>query len=371
MKSSAFVWLFLCVLSLGCTRLEQQGFTLHIDMRNANPGSCYLYRLSLEGGDPVLIDSFQIQTLDQQVQLLASGKDTAMYQLTVVPVRTSYYFISDASAVWVQINATDPQAYIVKGSPGSVALQQLQHIQKGKADSLYILNNKLQNGVGDATMLQAEAARLRTLMNQNFLAFADTTTAPLAALLISQQIDFEGNIERQKLFASGLQQRFPEHKAIQGYVRKMQDYFSLLEVEYQVGDRVPEAIFKDTQGKSVATASWNGNYYLLEFWSAYCPACLESLYLKKSLYQKYHSKGFEMLALSLDEDARLLEVEQKKAAFPWPVIADLKGWSGQAAQTYKIDSIPYNMLIGPDGRVVEKNITPKALDGILSRWKGI
>lgn len=293
-----------------------------------------------------------------------------MYQLTVVPVRTSYYFISDAPEVWVQINATDPQAYVVKGSSGSAALQQLQHTQKGKADSLYILNNKIQNGVGDAAILQAKAARLRARMNQNFLAFADTTTAPLAALLISQQIDFEGDIERQKVFASSLKRRFAKHAVIQRYIQKMQDYFSLLEIEYNIGDTVPEAVFTDTQGKLVSTASWNGRFYLLEFWSSYCPACLESLYLKKGLYQKYHSKGFEILALSLDEDARLLEAEQKRAAFPWPVIADFKGWSGQAAQTYKIDSIPFNMLIGPDGRVVEKNISPQTLDNMLSSWKG-
>jgi hypothetical protein len=47
----------------------------------------------------------------------------------------------------------------------------------------------------------------------------------------------------------------------------------------------------------------------------------------------------------------------------------LKGWASQAVNTYKIDSIPYTILVGPSGKVVGKNMDAKAIEGFLRRAK--
>lgn len=359
--------LFFALFGLGaCTKKSPQGFELSISLRNANPGICLFYRLPLEGS-PVLVDSFQTSRLDEDFILSDYGPSGVyVYQLLLVAANTSLYFISDTPRVHARINAVDPQAYIATGSRGSKALQTLQHARKPLVDSLYILNNKIRNGGEGAQALILQAEVLGNRLNEALFQFSDTVGSPIAALFIAQQVDFKGDIGRHRAFTKRLAGRFPDSSPIQGYVQKLKDYFSLLETEFEVGDTLPAAVFRDIQGREVSPASFKGKYCLLEFWASYCPQCLESLEQKRGLYDTWRARGFELFAFSLDEDQVLFESQMARGPFPWPVIADFKGWSGKAAQTYKIDSIPFNFLLGPEGRILKKNISPAELGRMLS-----
>ena len=357
--------LALAVAWFGCTQPDPGGFRLNVDLRNANPGMCYLYRLPLDS-DPVLVDSFQTTQLDEQFALEDPGAAPGqLYQLLLVAARSSLYFISDTLYIRVKINAVDPQAYNVFGSQASQGLQTLQRTQKNLSDSLYILGNKIQNGFGDPDALTRQSEALRSRLNENMLQFSDTVAHPLAALFIGQQVDFGGKAAVHKAFTARLARRFPADTAIQRYVQRMRDYFSLLDTEYEVGDTLPKASFTDLRGRPVVPGATP--YVLLEFWASYCPQCLESLQSKRALYEKYWAKGFEIIAFSVDENPKMLEAEMVRAAFPWPVVADFKGWSGKGPQTYKIDKIPSNFLLGPDGRVLAKNASDAALRDILEK----
>ena len=362
----------LCLILLGlyaCTKKSPQGFQLSVALRNANSGVCLLYRLPLDGS-PVLVDSFKTTRLDEDFVLRDKGPSGEyLYQLFLVAANTSLYFISDAPRAQVTINAVVPQAYSVSGSAGSQALQALQLARKLLVDSLYILNNKIRNQLGDEAALVQQANELNRRLNEELYYFSDTVSAPLVALFTAQQVDFSGDVDRHRAFAGRMESRFSAYPPIQAYISKLKDYFSLLEIEFEPGDTLPNAIFQDIQGREVSTVLQKGKYCLLEFWASYCPQCLQSLEQKRGLYAEWKSSGFEIFAFSLDEDRALFESKIATRPYPWPVIADFKGWSGKAAQTYKIDSIPYNFLLGPDGRIIQKNISSVELTRLISRIK--
>lgn len=352
-----------------CTNKNPKGFQLSVALRNANPGTCFLYRLPLEGS-PVLVDSFRTTRLDEDFVLQDNAPlKESLYQLFLVAANTSLYFISDTPHARAAINAVDPQAYSVSGSAGSEALQALQLARKPLVDSLYILNNKINNHLGEEAVLVGQANDLNRRLNEVLYHFSDTVRTPLVALFTAQQVDFSGEIDRHRAFAGRMESRFPAHPPIQAYINKLKDYFSLLEIEYEPGDTLPNAIFRDINGREISPNFQRGKYCLLEFWASYCPQCLESLEEKRGLYAALRSSGFEIITFSLDEDRTLFESRINERTYPWPVIADFKGWSGKAAQTYKIDSIPYNFLLGPDGRIVQKNISPAELARLISRIK--
>lgn len=365
-KVRYWIGVLLPLLAAACTHPSyDKGFTLSVEIRNTNPGACYLVRLPL-AGEPVVVDSFDLTQLDESFELHDVDMDsTCMYQLQLIPARATIYIVSDTRHASLRLNAVDPMSYAIEGSAESRALQQIQQIQKPFHDTLYILGNKQQNQIGDPDSLQREAQRLRVLVASNYTYFADTVSHPLAALFIGQQIDFGQDLGAHKAFIASLNRRFPRNPWIARHVRSMQDYFSLLDTEYQVGDRIPAGRFMDTNGKVQQPDRWQGKPYLLEFWASYCPDCLVSLQQKKDLYVKYHPDGFQLIAFSLDTEQEMLQAALGAAKFPFPVVADLGGWSGSAAQTYKIDSIPFNLLIGADGRVLEKNISAEALKSYL------
>lgn len=357
---------FLLLLLNSCTP-KPQNFQLQVSLRNAQPCTFYLYRLSNKES-PTLVDSFQNTQLDAKFTLSDPEPwKEVFYQLSIPNLRSSLYFIADAPSIQTEIDGVTPQTYTTTGSKGSSALQKLQHIQNPFQDSLTILNNKINNKIGDQATLVAAFDLLSQQMKANHFHFADTTTSPLAALFVTQQLDFGKDRARHKAFITRLEKRFPKHPRLTSFIQKTKDFLALFEVEYQIGDSLPTASFVDRNGEAHIPAQWKGKYYLLEFWSSYCGPCLFNLEQKKAVYQKYHPKGFNMLAFSLDEDQVMLNSSLQKGQYPWPVVADLKGWGSQAVNTYKIDSIPFNILVGSNGKVMAKNVDAKSLEDFLKR----
>ncbi len=365
-RTASIFFPLLLLLFSSCTP-KPQNFQLQISLRNAQPGTIYLYRLS-DNQAPTLVDSFQNTQLDAQFSLTDQVPWTeTLYQLSIPNLRSTLYFIADVASIQTSIDGVNPRAYTTTGSNGSLALQNLQHAQNPLQDSLTILNNKISNQIGEESALRADAVALRQQVMDNYFRFADTTTSPLAALFITQQLDFGNDRAGHKAFITRLEKRFKQHPQLATFIQKTKDFLALFEVEYEIGDSLPSASFVDRSGKIQSPAQWKGGYYLLEFWSSYCAPCLFNLEQKKAVYQKYHPTGFNMLAFSLDEDLEMLNATLQNGQYPWPVVADLKGWASQAVNTYKIDSIPYSIMVGPNGKIIGKNMDAKTVEGFLKR----
>ena len=55
---------------------------------------------------------------------------------------------------------------------------------------------------------------------------------------------------------------------------------------------------------------------------------------------------------------------------PWMQLSDLKGWQCAAAPIYKIDAIPDNILIDPQGKIIDRALRGKALHRRLQKIFG-
>ena len=87
-------------------------------------------------------------------------------------------------------------------------------------------------------------------------------------------------------------------------------------------------------------------------------------------YEKYHAKGFDVVGVSFDnkKDAWVKAIEDLK--MPWPQISELKGWKTAAAPIYKIDAIPDNILIDPQGKIIDRALRGKPLQKRLQEIFG-
>lgn len=138
------------------------------------------------------------------------------------------------------------------------------------------------------------------------------------------------------------------------------------------GVQAPSINLPDINGKQVSLADFKGKYVLLDFWASWCKPCrAENPNLVKT-YNANHSKGFEILGISLDEenskDKWLDAIKQD--GLTWPQANDLKGGRGEAVQSYGIKTIPSNFLIGPDGKIVAANLRGEALNKKLEELLG-
>ena len=131
---------------------------------------------------------------------------------------------------------------------------------------------------------------------------------------------------------------------------------------FQLNDTAVDFVQKDLKDKDIRLSDFKGRYVLIDFWASWCAPCRSEMPAFITVYNQYHSKGFEILAVSLDKKKEMWTQAIEKEKIPWVNVCDFKGWTGAAARAYKIIALPSNLLVDPSGKIIAKDLTAEMLD---------
>ncbi len=125
------------------------------------------------------------------------------------------------------------------------------------------------------------------------------------------------------------------------------------------GGRAPAFTLPRLGGGEVALASLRGKVVLVNFWATWCAPCEQEMPAMQRLYERLAPRGFELVAISVDEDMEAVARYQDRLALRFPILLDA---DKRAAGTYQSLRYPESFLIDREGRLVARYIGERDWD---------
>ncbi|MEZ6137302.1 MAG: TlpA disulfide reductase family protein [Pirellulaceae bacterium] len=176
---------------------------------------------------------------------------------------------------------------------------------------------------------------------------SDVSNATALATLLertgSEELAREANETFAELFSDAKNPRYKAYaENFAGTARRLGLLGNSMELEGKLLD-----------GSDFNWEEYQGKVVLVDFWATWCGPCIAEAPNVMANYKKYHSRGFEVVGVSLDTDQKRLEAYVKENAVPWENLFTAgAGWKHPMATKYAIRAIPAVYLINREGKVV-------------------
>lgn len=135
----------------------------------------------------------------------------------------------------------------------------------------------------------------------------------------------------------------------------------------RTGEKVPDFTTLDANGNEVTLNDLikDKKVILIDFWASWCAPCRKELPNVKANYEKYAAKGFEVIGLSIDTNAKAWEKAVSDENLKWPNFNDT-----DISALYKVKAVPTTYLIDNQGRLIAENVHGEDLGKKLEELLG-
>jgi peroxiredoxin len=365
-----FLLLFFCLINSGCSHTDKiaKKFTLQGEIENQD--SCIIV-LTYRSDKIIIYDTARTKN----GKFVFTGKITEPSSATLnLENKLERVFVYlEPCKMKISLSKNNPPEFKMTGSKTQNESDSLNKMEKPFYDQIARLRDQknklsesLKNSKDDSAkiLLGNKAEELDRLWSQTLkqidsiqLKFVLENPKSFIAVVYLHMLG--GNevisLDSTKSILNGLDNSLKESsygKSIIEDIRKKENVLT--------GAQAPDFKATALNNQTVMLSQFKGErVVLLDFWASWCVPCRQSLPHLKTIYNKYHSKGFDIIAVSLDENRKAwMEAVKQDSTDMWYHILIAEKWpegpitATDIFQNYYFKMIPEQFLIDKNGNII-------------------
>ncbi|PJK16564.1 thiol-disulfide oxidoreductase [Chryseomicrobium excrementi] len=116
------------------------------------------------------------------------------------------------------------------------------------------------------------------------------------------------------------------------------------------GDRAPDFVLTDLEGKSHRLSDYKGQGVFLNFWGTWCKPCEKEMPYIENQYNEFKDHGVQTIAVNVGEPEFKVKSFVNQYDMSFPVVIDT---TKDVQDSYTIGPLPTTLLINPEGEVIK------------------
>ena len=380
MKYNSLRLLFIIVMTalLSCNAKNNEGrYSIAGTIQNSENKKLVLQEVPFDGKEIITLDSVTLKK-DGNYNFNFISKTEGLYILAIendTLHNFSIVFVNDEKNIQINADPGKMETYTIKGSNTSASLLTFLKEYKSKDIGIFETMNKLaelqnSNGAGAAidTLQKERNNKIADLNTFTQNAINNASNASMIYYLLG--LSMRSMETSQVLALAKAAAEKTKSEALVNFATSLgnQIQTNVKPGAIAIGQPAPEIALSDPKGKIITLSSFKGKYVLVDFWASWCGPCRGENPNVVQAYEKFKKKNFTVLGVSLDESKEDWEDAIKADNLNWQHISDLKKWESTVVSTYKIEGIPYNVLVDPNGIVIATELRGPALEETLKKF---
>ncbi|HNW56707.1 MAG TPA: TlpA disulfide reductase family protein [Bacteroidales bacterium] len=383
MHKKLIIYLFAALAFTGCKKN-----TAHISGQLVSPvNGEYVYLDELNSNNLKAVDSIKVQD-DGKFSFKIGVKTPAFYLLKVNQYSFLTMLVAPGEEIIVKAhNDSLNTPRTISGSKGTEKMADYNKTLRNTIYKLSELNHTYTQNIDSPELpnvvesLDSMAQSYLNEINLYTKKYIDENLSSLISLIALYQqvapnvyvLNPTADIRYFVKVDSSLSKLYPDYEPVRSLHTQVQELVASVEAKASVapssieGTEAPEIALPTPEGDTIRLSSTRGSIVLLDFWASWCSPCRQENPNLVNAYNQYHKKGFQIYQVSLDKtkEAWVKGIQDDQLG-KWIHVSDVQYWNSVVVPVYKIESIPANLLLDREGRIIASNLRGAQLQAKLA-----